>query len=236
MVNNALSKKRFHAVYLVSVLYVILTYLYPVLFVWLWYTNPHSTDLYMLSYELNFRNVLTFLPLLVPCILFWVNLVVAVTNRKKPSDVFYTMNVIMKYGLIPFYLIGGCIIALLIMLIISPVIIMIFVTPPAVTILTIIGYLSLIGTLPVGLASIIKGCKDKLIHPALGVFYGIAQFFFGFDVLSTMGMSLNFKKHRKLSLVLLILLIIFTILAILVLVLWAGIVITLIAEFVNRAG
>ena len=235
MENNSVMK-RFHSIYIMSIVYVLLTYLYPVLFVWLWYTNPDSTGIFTLSYEMNFRNIATFLPLLIPNILFWINLIVVIRNRKAPSDAFYTMNVIIKYGLIPFYLIGGSVIALLIMLIFSPVIIMVFFTPPAATMLSFIGYLSLVGALPVGITAIIKGCKDKYIHPALGVLYGLAQFVFGFDVISSMAMSINFKKHRVLSLVLFILLALFTLIATVILILWASFVISVIADFVNRAA
>lgn len=199
-------EKGFHLLYLWGVLYVFLTYTYPVF----WYlTLPnvdetvHSDAAYEAAARAQNGVLGTKLPLLfltIPLLMLIVNIVIAVKARNR-LDRRYFLNtaVIIKYGLIPFYLLGGCLIAIFALLTFTPVVIMIFVGPIVVGTLTVLGWISMIGSAPLTFVYLHSSVKDKKNGKIFAVIIGIMQCFFGLDVLGIVISAFKEKKFIKLT-------------------------------------
>lgn len=158
-----------------------MTYLFPILYLIVSYT------FFLLAGSFDNRIALQFLSLLLPFIMGIVNLIVVLTiGRKWSRKTLLNCTLIIKYGLIPFYLIGGSA--------------TIFVTLMALfglftVFFLMFGYGILLGAAPYSIAYLIKSYQDG-IHPKwLVIVAGICQFFFSFDVLIMM--VLTFKERHK---------------------------------------
>ena len=80
-----------------------MTYLFPILYLIVSYT------FFLLAGCFDNRITLQFLSFLLPFIMGVVNLIVVLTvGRKWSRKTLLNCTLIIKYGLIPFYLIGGC--------------------------------------------------------------------------------------------------------------------------------
>lgn len=171
-------KKGFHPLYLWGVSYVLFTYLYPVL----------------LSYSALF--------LCIPLLLLAANIGIAAGAGKRfDGGYFLNTALIIKYALIPFYLLGGLAILLFAFLTITPVVIMLFVGPMAVIMLLALGWISMAGSAPITIAYLchsVKAGKNSLLFAVL---IGITQFFFGLDVLGIVISAFREKRFIKLTIV-----------------------------------
>ena len=185
-------KKAFQPLYLWGIVCVLLTYGYPVL----WYITFPKVDESVSSgaaYEAaakaqngDLGSNLPFVFLVIPLVLLMINLVIAVLGKEVPRKVFLNLSRMIKYALIPYYIAGGVVIALCILLMFTPVIIMAFVSPAIITVLSVLGYLSLLGTAPFMIAYLSKGVKDGVIGKGFSFVMGFLQFIFGLDVLATL--------------------------------------------------
>lgn len=180
------TKKASGAIYIVPVLYVLGMYLLPV----------------MLG---GFRNIqgpsdtnLSDWLLALPIILGLVNLaVVLILGEKISRGQLLICTRIIKYALIPFYFLGGLCIALALLLMFTPVVIMVFVGPTIAVLLSVIGWLGLLGAAPFSVAYIVRACKEGVHGKALSVFAAIFQFFFSLDVIFVIILAIKDRVYSK---------------------------------------
>ena len=166
-----------------------MTYLFPILYLIVSYT------FFLLAGCFDNRIALQFLSLLLPFIMSIVNLIVVLTiGRKWSRKTLLNCTLIIKYGLIPFYLIGGSATIFVTLMALFPLPLMALFGLFIVFFL-MFGYGILLGAAPYSIAYLIKSYQDG-IHPKwLVIVAGICQFFFSFDVLTMM--VLTFKERHK---------------------------------------
>lgn len=139
------SNKVSRAIYVVPVIYVLGMYMMPVLF-WMVCTMQEATD----SFDAGWIMVM-------PIVLGLINLAVVLILGKRISRVqLLICTRIIKYALIPFYVIGGFCIIVALLLMFTPVVIMIFVGPTVAIVLSVIGWLGLLGAAPFSIAYIVR--------------------------------------------------------------------------------
>ena len=164
-------------------------YMMPVLF-WIICNMQESTD----SFDAGWIMVL-------PIVLGLINLAVVLILGKRISRVqLLICTRIIKYALIPFYLIGGFCIIVAFLLMLTPVVIMIFVGPTVAIVLSVIGWLGLLGAAPFSIAYIVRACSEGVQGKVLSVFAGIFQFFFTLDVIFVIVLAVkdrSFVKAKK---------------------------------------
>jgi len=169
-----------------------MTYILPVLYVIVSYT------FFLLA--VCFGNAITLQivsSILLPFIMGIVNLIVVLTaGRKWSRKTLLNCTLIIKYGLIPFYLVGGSITVYVTLMAFFPLPLMALFGLVTIVFL-ILGYGILLGAAPYAIAYLIKSWKDG-VHPKwLAVLAGICQFFFSFDVLAMMVLTLKERYRVK---------------------------------------
>lgn len=131
---------------------------------------------------------------LLPFLMGVVNLIVVLTvGRKWSRKTLLNCTLIIKYGLIPFYLIGGCITISVTLAALFPLPLMVLFGLVTVVFL-IFGYGILLGAAPYAIAYLIKSCKEGRHSKAVVILSGICQFLFSFDVFSMMILTIK-EKH-----------------------------------------
>lgn len=184
--------RGFHPIYILAILYVIGVYAFPFVF---FAVNDQLTE--AASQE---EAVVQYWPLLLPAIMGLVNLItVILTSNKIHRFFFLNCTVMIKYCLIPFYIIGGLCILISLILMFSPVVIMIFVGPTIATVFSVLGWMAVVGGAPYALAYIIRSRRSGVHGRILSVIAGILQFFFTVDVISIMVLSWKEGRWRKLT-------------------------------------
>ncbi len=137
---------------------------------------------------------LKLIAILLPFILGLVNLIVVLTvGRKWPRKTLLNCAPIIKYGLIPFYLVGGCLTAGTTILAIFPLPLMVLFGLVGVVFL-IFGYGILLGSAPYSIAYLVKARKEGAHCRVTTILTGICQFFFTFDVLALIALTLK-ERH-----------------------------------------
>ena len=123
-------------------------------------------------------------------------IVVLTAGRKWSRKTLLNCTLIIKYGLIPFYLVGGSITVYVTLMAFFPLPLMALFGLVTIVFL-ILGYGILLGAAPYAIAYLIKSWKDG-VHPKwLAVLAGICQFFFSFDVLAMMVLTLKERYRVK---------------------------------------
>ena len=179
------SGKVSRAIYVVPVIYVLGMYMMPVLF-WIICNMQESTD----SFDAGWIMVM-------PIVLGLINLAVVLILGKRISRVqLLICTRIIKYALIPFYLIGGFCIIVAFLLMLTPVV-MIFVGPTVAIVLSVIGWLGLLGAAPFSIAYIVRACSEGVQGKVLSVFAGIFQFFFTLDVIFVIVLAVKDRSFVK---------------------------------------
>ena len=186
-------KKRLHPLYIWALIYVVMTYLYPIL----WYkSQPMSGGADSKSYEAasaaSGTDISMFF-LAVPIVLFLGSLIFSFVKKNEDRMVFLNAVKIIKFALIPFFIMGGVLIVLLFLLIFTPVVIMIFVMPVVIGIICVLGWLTLLGTMPLMFTYLSKSVKEGKVKKGFAIVIGIMQAFFGLDVLGTIISSIREK-------------------------------------------
>lgn len=196
MENEMKEKQGFHPVYLLAAAYVVSAYLVPVLF-------------FVLSQESSGGSGGGLWLFLILMALAVANLLTVVTGRDKISRTqLLNCTVLIKYCLIPFYIAGGIVVAVSLLMMFTPVVIMIFAGPAIAIVLSAFGWIVMVGGAPYSVAYIVKSCKQGVHGKVLSVFAGIFQFFFTVDVVSIMVLALKEKRWVKTTAALLIVLLI----------------------------
>lgn len=166
-----------------------MAYILPVVYVVVSYT------FFLLAGFFDNTMELQILSILLPFIMGIINLIVVLTaGRKWSRKTLLNCTLIIKYGLIPFYLLGGSITVYVTMMALFPLPLMALLGLVTIVFL-IFGYGILLGSAPYAISYLIKSRKDG-VHPKwLAILGGICQFFFSFDVLAMMVLTLK-ERHR----------------------------------------
>lgn len=166
-----------------------MAYILPVVYVVVSYT------FFLLAGFFDNTMELQILSILLPFIMGIINLIVVLTaGRKWSRKTLLNCTLIIKYGLIPFYLLGGSITVYVTMMALFPLPFMALFGLVTIVFL-IFGYGILLGSAPYAISYLIKSRKDG-VHPKwLAILGGICQFFFSFDVLAMMVLTLK-ERHR----------------------------------------
>ena len=166
-----------------------MAYILPVVYVVVSYT------FFLLAGFFDNTMELQILSILLPFIMGIINLIVVLTaGRKWSRKTLLNCTLIIKYGLIPFYLLGGSITVYVTMMALFPLPLMALFGLVTIVFL-IFGYGILLGSAPYAISYLIKSRKDG-VHPKwLAILGGICQFFSSFDVLAMMVLTLK-ERHR----------------------------------------
>lgn len=177
------NKKKFPVIYLLAILYVLSAYLGPVALL----AMPDS----------DAASIITSWLFWLPVILGVVNLIVVLAAKGKiERKQLLVCSMIIKYALIPFYLAGGLLIVLCLLLMVTPIVFMVFVGPMMALILGIYGWVILLGEAPFSLAYIVRSYKGGFHSKALLVISAIMQFFFTVDVIFITVLAVKERKYK----------------------------------------
>ena len=186
--------------YILSIVYVIVAYTFI-------FISGYINQLDLPENLVSVQNIFALFFLFLPIILCILNYIIVFTMGKKVNhNTLLNSTILVKYGLIPFYILGTIIILIFLLSSFIPVPFMIFVGPYVSLIFSVIGWLIVIGSAPFSIAYIIKSYKEGIHGKTLSIITGILQFFFVFDVISIMILTLKEKRWRKLTFIILALL------------------------------
>lgn len=180
-------KKGFRPIYLLAIAYVIVIYTISVGFIVL------DGD--------EIRIGILWLPILASLL----NLILITAFRKRISrEELLNCAIIVKYCLIPFFILGGLGVLGVLILSMIPVPFMIFMGLAAVLML-VYGWIVMICSAPFSIAYIAASYKEGVHNKILLVIAGIMQFFFTVDVLSIMFLAIKENKWVKTSIAVIVL-------------------------------
>lgn len=178
---------------ILAVLYTVLVYAAPALF----YA--------VVTFLPDFLKGLAYVILFLPVALAVIDVIYIKKNFNALSrDVLLRGALIVKYVLIPFYIVGGINVALFALMMFTPVVFMVFLSPVIIGVLCFFGWIYLVGGTVFSLAYIIKAKKEKAHGTVLSVIGGIMQFFFAMDVISLMILSIKDKKYIPVTITLIL--------------------------------
>ncbi len=166
---------------ILAILYVLLAYTSP--FIWLEVAGEDSPSI-------------IFLVLAIPFLFgIMIAIYLRINFQKIERSTLLRCSIIIKYSLIPMYIVGGALISIFFLLTFTPIVIMIFIGPFMIAMLSVYGYITMLGGNAFSLAYIRKAQKEG-VH---GLFFStigrICQFFFSVDVISLAILSLKEKKY-----------------------------------------
>lgn len=184
-------ERGFHWIYLLAICYVVAVYMAPIL---CWALSGNAET------ESQVSNYLLGLPILLGIINY-----IVVFSKKESIGRRRLLNcaVMIKYTMIPIYIMGGLLIAIFILLMFTPVVIMMFVGPTVAVILSVIGWLYMMGGAPYALAYISESKLQGIHGKLLCNIATVLQFFFTVDVLSLMVLALKEKRCVKSTIIML---------------------------------
>lgn len=183
-------KKGVRPIYLLAIAYVIVIYTILVSFIVL------DDD--------EIRIGVLWLPILAGLL----NLILVTVFRKRISrEELLNCAIIVKYCLIPFYMLGGLGVLGVLILSVIPVPFMIFMGLAAVLML-VYGWIVMICSAPFSIAYIAASYKEGRHNKILLVIAGIMQFFFTVDVISIMFLAIKENKWVKTSIAVIVLFIV----------------------------
>ena len=183
-------QKGFRPIYLLAIAYVIVIYTILVSFIVL------DGD--------EIRIGVLWLPILAGLL----NLILVTIFRKRISrEELLNCAIIVKYCLIPFYMLGGLGVLGVFILSVIPVPFMIFMGLAAVLML-VYGWIVIICSAPFSIAYIAASYKEGRHNKILLVIAGIMQFFFTVDVISIMFLAIKENKWVKTSIAVIVLFIV----------------------------
>lgn len=182
-------RKGFQSFYTFPILYVISVYLFPVFF--------------LIGEEDSGVSCLVYLPV----ILGVVNIIVSVLFC-KPENRMMMLNaaVLVKYSLIPFFIVGGLMVGASLLLSFIPVPFMIFAGPVIAGIASFIGWLAVAFGASYTISYLCLSFRAGMHSKSKVVVYSILQFFFTLDVIDVMILSRKEGKWKKLTVSIIILL------------------------------
>lgn len=201
--NTAKTEGRgFHPLYLWGLLYVVLTYAYPVI----WFLTIPKVDESVTS-DAAYKEFakaqngalgsdLPLLVLAVPVLLLLINVIVAISMKNTHRRVMLNASRLIKYLMIPFFIAGAALIALFFLLMFTPLVIMVFVSPIVIGVLAVLGWISLVGSAPFMISYLGKAVRDGKIKKGFATICGFFQFVFVTDVIGTIICTTKEKKSQ----------------------------------------
>lgn len=194
-------KGGYHPLYSWAIACLALTYGYIVLY--------FISASYLSGFSATHDTKLPLVFFLFPLGLTVANLVISLTyGRNLDRRYLLGAALILKYGLIPYFVFGGMVIAIFFLLIFTPVVIMIFVSPPIIFILSVIGWVTLCESAPFMVVYFVKAAREGAFsgnkarttgNILFAVFGCIMQMFFCLDVLAAVIACFKEKRHVKLT-------------------------------------
>ncbi len=146
------------------------------------------------------ESPITLLTLAIPVALGIYNAIYLKKNQSMISrETLLGCSVLIKYGLIPMYIAGGLLICVLILLMFTPVVIMVFVTPVIVTMLSIYGYVIMLAGSTFSHGYLRKAKEENIYRKWIISVLKVLQFFFTLDVISVGVLALREKKYVKIT-------------------------------------
>ena len=119
------------------------------------------SDMFRDTYRSEGLSRLQTATLFFPLVITIANIVIAILcNKRIDRRYFLGAALILKYGLIPYFIAGGLLIAIFFLLIFTPVVIMVFVSPPIIICLSVIGWVSMSESAPFMVVYFINAAKD----------------------------------------------------------------------------
>lgn len=177
-----MEKSKNKVVYILSFLYMLSAYAGPL-------TN------YIMNHYFSVDNALGFIGFFFPLPIAIISaLYLAFRFREIDRGDLLGSAVLVKYLLIPLFIIGGALILMLALLMFTPVVIMIFVSPPAIALLLVLGWCYMVGGSIFMWFYLAKSGIDGKNHKVLCVIGCILQVFFAVDVITTMFFTFKEKK------------------------------------------
>ena len=167
---------------ILAILYVVAAYLCP--FIWMGlFTYDDTTNI-------------SFVALGIPFIMGIFNAVYIKSNFEKISrNTLLRCAILIKYLLIPMYIVGGFLIVVFLLITVIPIVITIFIGPFFVLLLSAYGYATMLGGNAFSLAYIKKARREGVHGKLLSRIGKILQFFFTIDVISLAVLSIKEKKY-----------------------------------------
>ncbi len=152
-------------------------------------------------------------------ILIWICCIIYNKKNYEVMDrkAMFDAVILMKYLMIPLFVVGGFCVCAMALLSFIPVVFMIFVGPVAVIILCVMGWCYMVSGLAFSLPYFKKVREEQAYGAGLTVLATICQFFFGLDVLTFMLLTLKEKRWAKLTIVSIVI----AIIIVLALIVWA---------------
>ena len=179
--------------YIFPLLYVISIYLFPVCF----YVGEEHFIAYCLA--------------CLPIVSGVMNIIVSVKFCKPENRIMmFNSMVLVKYALIPFFIIGGMVLAAssLISFAAIHIPILIFAGPIIIAIGSVIGWLVLAFESPYAIACLRLSAKAGVYTTVAAILHIILQFFFTLDVIDIMFLTFKERRWKKLTIFIIILLVI----------------------------
>lgn len=193
-------RNGFHLFYIFPLLYLISIYLFPVFCVG---AAEGAKALMYLPFICGVLNI------------------IASVKFCKPENRIMMLNaaVLLKYAMIPFFLVGGLAVFAAFLMSFIPVPFMIFLTLPLATLGAAGGWLILAFESPYVLSYLHLASKEKLYSKGMGIVHTILQFFFTLDVIDVMILTFRERKWRKVTVFIIVMLAVVVILAVLCIIL-----------------
>lgn len=186
---NMNKAKKLRTFYIFPLMYVISVYLFPVCF----FTKD----------DVPFLSYLMYAPLIFGIL----NIVMSVRCCKPEyHNILLNSTVLVKYSMIPFFILGGIITVGCLLVSLIPVPFMIFFGPVMAFICCVIGWLILAFGAPYTISYLCLSRKLPNSTKFITIIHAILQFFFMADVFDVMYLTLREKKWTKLTLTLLVML------------------------------
>ncbi|MFQ9514411.1 MAG: hypothetical protein ACLRZ9_01150 [Eubacterium sp.] len=187
--------ERVHLFYIFPLLYVLSVYLLPVFF--------------SIAEEDSIVSYMMYLPIVFGVL----NIIVSVKFCKPENrNMMLNASVLVKYALIPFFIVGGFTLLAALFLAFIPVPFMIFLGPTIAAMGAAGGWLIVAFGSPYVIAYLRLSSKTNMKVKAIVIIHCILQFFFTLDVIDVMYLALKEGKWKKLTIFIIVLLVLAAIL------------------------
>lgn len=188
-------------------------YIFPLMYIASFYLVP---ILFSIVQEGPAKTYILYLP-----IVFGVLNIIVSVKFCKPENRMMLLNaaVLVKYTMIPFFIIGGMGVIVSFLMAFIPVPFMIFLGPMAAVMGVIVGWLILAFASPYTICYLYLASKINIRSRFMIAIHVILQFFFTLDVIDVMVLTLKEHKWKKLTIFIIILLAVGAILLVVLMVL-----------------
>lgn len=195
-----MERTGFRVLYMVPILYLVSLYACPILLGFLSQGQSEEID------------AVALMVMVIPFVLVAANIAAAVVGYQSESRAFLLNSaVLLKYGLLPFFVMGGALVVGLMLSIFIPLPFMIFVGPPAAVFLSVLGWVFMMGGSAYSLAYLVATHRNGMCSAAYTVVNAVFQFIFVADVIDTMVLTWRAGRWRGLTIVVAIMIGIITI-------------------------